>query len=199
VLKKASLNTPLTGVEDSVLRWLLPRHPNAISKSGVGLKHFEVRFNETGDRAFYVRRVDGTLVDFSYKKCVSPSLKRHEDKRAARETITDSVHAYKLSYFCGQSSAPCKGCQQPKTMSCVEVHHDGMDFPRVFDVIVKNGQIDQSAERGDSKVVWFNDPETTDRLGVPRRPESREGHTTLRVLCVPCHCAVHAKTCRKAA
>jgi hypothetical protein len=48
----------------------LKRHPEAITKIGVGVRGFEVRQADYGTQCFFVLRVDGSEERFSYKSCV---------------------------------------------------------------------------------------------------------------------------------
>jgi hypothetical protein len=198
ILASAPLDQPLTGDAATVVHWLLHRHPNLREKIGSGLGHFEVRLNVTNDRAFYLRRVDGSVVDFSYRKCINSNRRESLDKRAARETITAAISTHKQRYFAGRPRASCEGCGEPNTMLCMEVHHEGMAFSAIFDLIAA-ADLDLSTEKGAGKEVWFTDSETTRVVQEFHNALIAEGHTTLRVLCTPCHNAAHDKTYRSAA
>lgn len=54
------------------LEQLLHRHPNAASKIGAGIDHFEVQEAEYNTQCFRVVRVDGTWESFSFHPCVAP-------------------------------------------------------------------------------------------------------------------------------
>lgn len=45
------------------------KHPEFEKKIGVGIKLFFVRRADYGTKCFWLERVDGTVVNFSYKYC----------------------------------------------------------------------------------------------------------------------------------
>lgn len=51
---------------------LIALHPDANGKIGVGINHFEVRLKRYGAPCFNVVRLDGSVEEFSYKKCLGP-------------------------------------------------------------------------------------------------------------------------------
>ena len=53
-----------------VLKHLLARHPDSLEKIGDGVMSFSVRRADFNSKCFWVNRVDGTTVKFSYKSCV---------------------------------------------------------------------------------------------------------------------------------
>ena len=54
------------------LRDLLDRHPDAVTKRGVGIERFEVQEADYDTQCFRVVRTDGTWERFSYHVCVAP-------------------------------------------------------------------------------------------------------------------------------
>ncbi|KAH7278678.1 hypothetical protein KP509_38G052200 [Ceratopteris richardii] len=65
-------------------------HPDFQAKIGKGIKSFQVRVNKNFDsRCFYIIRSDGSMEDFSYRKCVNkilPLPKNLKPKSAKRGT-----------------------------------------------------------------------------------------------------------------
>lgn len=49
---------------------LLDRHPNRLTKIGPGLANFEVGSGKFNRKCFVVRRTDGSVAPFSYKKAI---------------------------------------------------------------------------------------------------------------------------------
>jgi hypothetical protein len=49
---------------------LIKRHPDAKTKIGPGVHHFEVGGADFGSQCFYIYRIDGTYEDFSLHSCV---------------------------------------------------------------------------------------------------------------------------------
>lgn len=50
---------------------LLKRHPEAATKIGVGVSHFEVASHDFNSQCFWVHRTDGSFEDFSYPTCIT--------------------------------------------------------------------------------------------------------------------------------
>jgi hypothetical protein len=73
---KAMLNRYKIGAiissDDSVdLLNLLGLHQDCSQKTGVGIKHFNPMVALEGTKCFGITRNDGSLVDFSYQRCVT--------------------------------------------------------------------------------------------------------------------------------
>ena len=85
---RATLNQDFNEYERAVVeQCLVQGHEDSASKFGAGLKAFQIRNHpEHGTRCFMILRVDGTMEDFSYRKCCArlfpgydPSTFRAED------------------------------------------------------------------------------------------------------------------------
>ena len=70
ILYRYDIKVPVTGDDHEFLMDLLKKHPKAIEKIGVGVKHFTIEPSKGGTRCFYVTRIDGSHDDFSYAKCL---------------------------------------------------------------------------------------------------------------------------------
>ena len=64
------LEQPITGDDGRYVKDLLEYHPYFTEKVGPGIEYFFVGYNLFRSRCFYVKRIDGTHIDFSYKKCL---------------------------------------------------------------------------------------------------------------------------------
>ncbi|MCO5575339.1 hypothetical protein L7F22_029139 [Adiantum nelumboides] len=66
------LNLDINKYEHMMLEDLLKKgHPHFFEKAGTGIKAFQVKINKAFDsRCFYVVTKDGSMNDFSYRKCV---------------------------------------------------------------------------------------------------------------------------------
>ncbi len=51
---------------------LLNKHLRAAEKIGVGVKHFTVEKSIGGTECFYITRVDGSHLSFSFDNCLEP-------------------------------------------------------------------------------------------------------------------------------
>jgi hypothetical protein len=70
ILYRRPLLAPIDGPDHAFLLALLSKHPDAVKKIGVGVKHFTVEKSIGGTQCFYITRVDGTREDFSFGKCL---------------------------------------------------------------------------------------------------------------------------------
>ncbi len=134
-LKKGLQEGPrdLTGTELGVaLLRALADHPEAGTKIGVGVDHFEVRAGRKGHPTYVVVRVDGTHDSFSYVRCLgvneSPAARL---KRVARTCIYYQIGSFRdaalrAGHVCGLSGAPV-------TAADAEVHHTGREFHELWD------------------------------------------------------------------
>ena len=64
------LKIPIPEPQHSLLCALVARHPNANGIVGTGIRHFTVESSMLGAPCFYLTRVDGTKMDFSYFDCL---------------------------------------------------------------------------------------------------------------------------------
>lgn len=72
VLNRAGLGEILTGPNDVFARALLSNHPDAPRKQGVGVDAIVVALiPEWGTRNFLVMRKDGSIDNWSIKKCIT--------------------------------------------------------------------------------------------------------------------------------
>lgn len=60
----------IAGLDEEFLKAAINRHPDFLEKTGVGIEHFFVGRGDFGTRCFWIRRIDGTQVRFSFKSCV---------------------------------------------------------------------------------------------------------------------------------
>jgi hypothetical protein len=89
-------------VDDAKLREILERHPDYEDKVGVGIDHFFVDLTSKGDRfnvradaiGIWIRRTDGTPMDFSYITCVD----QHTSRSDAKEGLRAAVESRRLDY-----------------------------------------------------------------------------------------------------
>ncbi len=72
VLNRVGLGEVLVGADESFARDLLYHHPDASRKEGVGVDALVVTLiAEWGTRNFLVLREDGTVDNWSIKKCIN--------------------------------------------------------------------------------------------------------------------------------
>ncbi|MEY9886680.1 hypothetical protein ABIA31_000306 [Catenulispora sp. MAP5-51] len=82
--------------DEAFLHDLLELHQDAAGKRGVGIDHFEVRLTEEFHQpGFFIIRVDGTVTDFSFLRCLTPATHRDRVLTAMRRAVKDQVVAFK--------------------------------------------------------------------------------------------------------
>ena len=78
-----------TSVEHNILLSLLNHHPKCNEKVGVGVNYFSVqqskwKFNQYN---FMIHRIDGTVTDFSFHKCLNHGIKSSNSKNNKKGQI----------------------------------------------------------------------------------------------------------------
>lgn len=87
---------------DLMLREVLDLHPDAAEKIGVGVDYFFVGLTRDGDKfnvrpdatGIWIKRVDGSEVDFSYRTCIN----HHTPESDAKEGLRLAVESRRLEY-----------------------------------------------------------------------------------------------------
>ncbi|MEV8274325.1 DCL family protein [Microbacterium sp. NPDC077184] len=87
---------------DLMLREALDLHPEASEKIGGGVDYFYVGLTSDGDKfnvrpdatGIWIKRVDGSEVDFSYRTCIQ----NHTEESDAKEGLRLAVEDRRLSY-----------------------------------------------------------------------------------------------------
>eukprot|EP00811_Abedinium_folium_P034719 NODE_7578_length_1566_cov_16.286310.p1 GENE.NODE_7578_length_1566_cov_16.286310~~NODE_7578_length_1566_cov_16.286310.p1 ORF type:complete len:421 (-),score=77.50 NODE_7578_length_1566_cov_16.286310:302-1495(-) len=72
ILQQRPIGTELEAEEFAVVRGLLNYHPEAVAKIGVGVRAIKVdaSLHESQSRCFWMRRTDGSMEDFSTRRCL---------------------------------------------------------------------------------------------------------------------------------
>jgi hypothetical protein len=92
--------------DEAFLHDLLELHQDAAGKRGVGIDHFEVRLTEEFHQpGLFIIRVDGTVTDFSFLRCLTPS--RSPTRWSPRPTSTSTIMT--------PTSSPLPKTTQPNT------------------------------------------------------------------------------------
>lgn len=92
---------------DLMLRELLDLHPDAAEKIGAGVDHFYVGLTRDGDKynvrsnatGIWIRRTDGTDVDFSYRTCINDHTLESDAKEGLRLAVEDRRLDYRQARF----------------------------------------------------------------------------------------------------
>jgi hypothetical protein len=110
--------------DDAFLRELVKRHPQAATKIGVGIDHFDIRrggrFNQN---VLWLVRRDGTETDISYRKCVNGDASHRAKVLAAmRAEIADQIIGFRDRAL--TTDARCALSGVPLTTENLHVDHD---------------------------------------------------------------------------
>jgi hypothetical protein len=103
ILYKYPLNEPLVGEDLAFVCGLIELHPDKETKIGTGINSIiiesDIEFNKT--RHFSIIRADGTIVDFSFKKCLSPNLNESIKlfRSCARRAIANQCLSFRDKFF----------------------------------------------------------------------------------------------------
>ena len=124
ILRGAELGR-LASDDEAFMADLLTNHPSADVKIGAGIRSIRVGRNGYNARGFFVTRIDGTEVDFSYKQCIRPFTHATKVKFAFRRAIEDQTLAVKQAVFPNRSaSITCPITGEPITFSSAHVDHE---------------------------------------------------------------------------
>jgi len=95
--------------DDLMLREVLDLHPDAADKIGVGVEYFYVGMTRDGDKfnvrpdatGIWIKRTDGSEVDFSYRTCID----NHTPESDAKEGLRLAVEDRRLAYRAGRMAS----------------------------------------------------------------------------------------------
>ena len=100
VLHSTVLGTYLQGEDFTLIRWLLNKHSEVDEKVGSGVLALSVNKNTMGSRGFWIHRVDGSVVDFSYRHALNGKPNhRQEVLTAMRWEVDSQIVAFRDRYF----------------------------------------------------------------------------------------------------
>lgn len=143
------LRLPFSGPDDALLREWVTYHPDAALKVGPGVSCFYVaehRDYGRASRAIYIKRLDGSTVDISYKEPSRALVQLRQTgtlqrpprdvisdfKSALRRVVDPQCLAVKQRLFADVEHLVCPVTQQPFTFADAETDHI---YPMTFDAI----------------------------------------------------------------
>jgi hypothetical protein len=182
-------------IEYDILYELLKKHPQADEKIGVGVDYFFVqkskwKFNQFN---FMIKRLDGTTVDFSFYRCLSPNQKLSNDENWGlifRNIVKDQIDSFRSSAFNVVGSKDKFICSQTKLKYKKIYAHVDHVYPLTFNSImldfINKNKIDLK------KLKLSKDTGTTDVkiiLDEKINKEFYDFHKDLAVLRIVCSSA----------
>jgi hypothetical protein len=119
----------ISGDDAAHLQALLDRHPDRDEKIGCGVAEFFVmRHAQYNDIGFGVRRVDGSVVDFSFLECLRRTPHRSKVLLAMRRAVADDIIAFRRAVFSSATVVPCALTGADVTPSTSHVDHVAPTF-----------------------------------------------------------------------
>lgn len=126
ILNTAELNRPLAGEQHDLVAACFALHPGNAIKSAGGVAGFLVKIIQYRpgilQRCFHVIHADGSLTDFSYRKCFGMAQRDGGLAEAGRYAVAETVHAFKLAQFKGGRVA-CALSGRPLAIGEAAVDH----------------------------------------------------------------------------
>lgn len=103
MLQKIPVGTKLTGMDEEIILWLINRHPKASDKIGVGIKYIRIAQDKIWKKNKHMEivRQDGSVIDFSYKKCLSGKDPSGIElfRIACRNAVSSDIAWFKKNYL----------------------------------------------------------------------------------------------------
>lgn len=97
-----------------------------MEKVGAGIESIFIGYNCGGDKAFFIRRFDGSETDFSYIKCFTKPSIFTDFSTACRNAVKEDKASLKTGLGFDQ----------------YDVHHNGLDFKSIVQAFIEDRHID---------------------------------------------------------
>lgn len=138
ILKQYPVKHDLSNDHLEVIKDLLQHHPNREHKLGSGVKRVWLQPNKFNHKEFWLERTDGSITDFSYLQCLTPSKKLNKVKQAMRRSIEWHVWGFREDYFKNHAVDGLIDC--PILGIKVDKYHAEVDHiaPDTFDAIAND-------------------------------------------------------------
>src|SRR6185312_5660493 len=113
----------LTPADQAFLADLLELHHERDQKVGCGVAEFYVGADGFGGRCFWLRRLDGSTTDWSFKTCITPPSPESEALAAFRRAILVQVRQHHESAFAESRFVNCAITGKPVQREFAHVDH----------------------------------------------------------------------------
>lgn len=110
ILNSERMRVALTGEPYAFVMSALLRHPKSDEKIGAGVKRLFIDQDPVyKGRCFNVERIDGSVTDFSFFKCIQTERDPHRNQMigAMRFAVSDQTRGFKLAAYGSKTYARC--------------------------------------------------------------------------------------------
>jgi len=125
------------GGDDEFLRDLLALHPQAETKVGNGVDHFDVRRNINND-GFWIVRSDGSETDFSFMQCLYGTSQSAKVQSAMRYAVLDQKLAARDRAFGDAETLICPVTGEVIGRQGCHMDHDEPTFIEIADAFARS-------------------------------------------------------------
>lgn len=144
LLSDSPLNSTLKPEDRDVVVAMIGRHPSRAEKIGCGIKDIIVRLEGVWRRRqFAIVRTDGSITDFSYKRCLDRQNDRSDFRQACRRAVSCDIVVFKHWWF-ANTPTPIPMPGVPNPMTC-HVHHLPPSFKQIVSEFINENGIDLSS------------------------------------------------------
>lgn len=191
LLKNHPLYTNLSGDNLDKITFILRGHEDREEKIGVGIKHIFIAPTIYKSVGFFIKRLDDTIIDFSYKSCLYPPTLNMRFNEAYRNAIAFEIDAFTYKdNKCSLKKSKCDSCG--KDAGLFEVHHSGKytikyqiaDFIKKHNITIKPDMFETS----ELFIEMFKDQNLVENI-----INYHNAFSSLKILCKPCHIKEHSK------
>lgn len=116
--------------DNAFLLALFQRHPGYEIKVGSGIERIEIAKTPYGNRCFFIRRHDSSIVDISYLQCLTPVSHVQKVKSVFRDLIRYQIVEFKENNFTSGLTCPYTG--ELLTWDNCHVDHYDPTFDQIF-------------------------------------------------------------------
>ena len=119
------------------IRGLLDHHPHAADKIGIGIVGMVIHDNGYGpgrNQGFSAVRLDGQVVSFSYRSCISPKTSWNKIASTARREVAEQIVEFKKAAFLTSDHIICPILNIQITWDECDIDHQP---PGTFDALLK--------------------------------------------------------------
>lgn len=143
ILRQYKINNVVNDSEQiKFLLNLFSKHPDWEVKMGVGVEYIYIGISSYGNKCFYIKRIDASVIDISFNACLdgSPS-KLAVIKSACRHAIKDIIQKKRQQVLIDGAQCPITG---DPLLNARDFHIDHYDltFAELFDKWIENKNID---------------------------------------------------------